>query len=62
MFVRSIHAAGVGLTLIAGSHVVYLELDWSPAIMNQAEDRCHRVGQTDSVQVQSHVFKDTIDE
>lgn len=62
MFVGSIHAAGVGLTLTAASRVVFLELDWSPAVMSQAEDRCHRVGQTDSVQVQYFVFKDTIDE
>jgi SWI/SNF-related matrix-associated actin-dependent regulator of chromatin subfamily A-like protein 1 len=62
MFVGSIHAAGVGLTLTAASRVVFLELDWSPAVMSQAEDRCHRVGQTDSVQVQYYVFKDTIDE
>lgn len=62
IFVGSIHAAGVGITLTAASHVIFLELDWSPAVMSQAEDRCHRVGQTDSVQVQYYVFKDTIDE
>lgn len=62
MFVGSIRAAGVGLTLTASSRVIFLELDWSPAVMSQAEDRCHRIGAADSIQVEYFVFQNTIDE
>lgn len=62
VFVGSVRTAGLGLTLTAASRVVFLELDWSPGVMAQAEDRCHRVGQRDSVRVQYYVFKGTIDE
>lgn len=61
IFVASIKAAGVGLTLTASSTVVFAELDWVPANIQQAEDRCHRIGQTGSVLVQHLVFNGSID-
>jgi SWI/SNF-related matrix-associated actin-dependent regulator 1 of chromatin subfamily A len=61
VFVGSIQAAGAGLTLTASSHVVFAELDWVPANLSQAEDRCHRIGQIDSVLVQHIVVEDSID-
>lgn len=61
LFVGSIKAAGVGITLTAAAHVVFAELDWVPANLSQAEDRCHRIGQVDSVLVQHLVFQGSLD-
>ena len=62
LFVGSIRAAGVGLTLTKSSRVLFLELDWTPGAMSQAEDRCHRIGQTDPVTVQHLVLDGSLDQ
>jgi len=61
VFCGTIGAAGVGLNLTASSHVVFAELDWVPGNMSQAEDRCHRYGQHNSVLVQHIVFEGSLD-
>lgn len=61
LFVGSIKAAGVGHTLTAASHVIFAELDWVPANVTQAEDRCHRMGQAESVYVQHLVLDGSMD-
>lgn len=61
LFVGNIQAAGVGITLTKSAHVVFAELDWVPGNMTQCEDRCHRIGQTESVLVQHLVLEDSLD-
>lgn len=48
----NIIAGGVGITLTAGTHVIFQDLDWVPANHAQAEDRCYRLGQTKRVTVE----------
>lgn len=62
VFVGQIDAAGVGLTLTSASHVVFVEFDWRPGILEQAEDRCHRIGQTDSVTCSYLVIENSYDD
>lgn len=62
LIICSIKAAGVGITLTASSRVAFVELPWHPADSEQCEDRCHRIGQKDSVQCIYFLGKDSIDE
>jgi len=48
--------------LTAASRVAFVELPWHPADSEQCEDRCHRIGQVDSVQCTYFLGKNTIDE
>lgn len=59
--VCNIIAGGVGITLTAGTHVIFQDLDWVPANHAQAEDRCYRMGQTKQVTVEYFHAAGTLD-
>ena len=62
LIVCSLQAASQGITLVRASNVAFLELDWTPARHDQAEDRCHRIGQNDAVTAYYLLAAETIDE
>ncbi len=61
VFIGSIHAAGIGITLTAAQKMLFAELDWTPANMLQAEDRIHRIGQQGNALIQQLVFDGSLD-
>lgn len=61
IIIGSHKAAGVGLTLTASSEVLFLELPWTFADLEQCEDRCHRMGQANSVRCTSLLAENTLD-
>ena len=62
LIVCSLKAASQGITLTRASNVAFMELDWTPARHDQAEDRLHRIGQESAVTAWYLLAPDTIDE
>ncbi|PZS06810.1 MAG: hypothetical protein DLM64_15775 [Solirubrobacterales bacterium] len=62
MIVCSLRAASQGITPTRASNVAFLELGWTPARHDQAEDRCHRIGRESAVTAWYLLAPETIDE
>lgn len=61
IFIGQIRAAGIGLTLTSANTVVFVEIDWVPTVLTQAEDRLCRIGQKKMVHVIHLVLANTLD-
>lgn len=55
-------AGGVGINLTAATHVLYTDLPWTPGVLQQGEDRTHRLGQGKQVAVWFLIALDTIED
>ncbi|MEN0128309.1 MAG: DEAD/DEAH box helicase [Brevundimonas sp.] len=62
VFLISLKAGGVGLTLTEADYVIVLDPWWNPAVEAQAVDRAHRIGQKKTVMVYRLVASGTIEE
>lgn len=62
VFLISLKAGGVGLTLTAADYVYLVDPWWNPAAEQQAIDRSHRIGQVKKVFAYRMICKDTVEE
>ncbi len=62
IFVLSLKAAGVGITLTKANHVFHFDRWWNPAVEDQATDRAFRIGQKKNVFVHKFVAMGTLEE
>lgn len=62
LMIAGLRAGNVGINLTRAKYVIFAELDWSPAIHLQAEDRLHRLGQKNTVFAYYLIGNGTLDE
>ena len=62
VFILSLKAGGFGLNLTKATHVIHYDRWWNPAVENQATDRAHRLGQTQTVFVHLFIAAGTVEE
>lgn len=62
VFILSTRSGGVGVNLTGADTVIFYDSDWNPTMDAQAQDRCHRIGQTRDVHIYRLVSEKTIEE
>ena len=62
VFILSLKAGGVGITLTKANHVFHFDRWWNPSVENQATDRAFRIGQQKNVFVHKFVTTGTLEE
>ena len=62
LMIAGLRAGNVGINLTTAKYVIFAELDWSPAIHRQAEDRLHRIGQKNTVFAYYLIGNGTLDD
>ncbi|KAG9451421.1 hypothetical protein H6P81_011386 [Aristolochia fimbriata] len=62
LFILSTRSGGVGINLVGADTVIFYDSDWNPAMDQQAQDRCHRIGQTREVHIYRLISECTIEE
>lgn len=62
VFLATLQAGGVGITLTSANIAIFLDKHWTPAINEQAQDRLHRIGQKKNVLIYELIAKNTIEE
>jgi SNF2 family DNA or RNA helicase len=62
LMIAGLRAGNVGINLHRARYVIFAELDWSPAIHRQAEDRLHRIGQKNTVFAYYLIGNGTLDD
>jgi E1A-binding protein p400 len=61
-FISSTRSGGLGINLVGADTVIFYDTDWNPAMDKQAQDRCHRIGQTRDVHIYRLISAYTIEE
>lgn len=62
LFILSTRSGGLGINLTGADTVIFYDSDWNPAMDAQAQDRCHRIGQTREVNIYRLISSRTIEE
>ncbi|CAF1172785.1 unnamed protein product [Rotaria sordida] len=62
VFILSTRAGGIGVNLTGADTVIFYDSDWNPTMDAQAQDRCHRIGQTKDVHIYRLISKNTVEE